>query len=214
MQFSHKPVTLFYPVDGAQIHAENVSFKWTDMDIESVKKYILLVNEYNHEKNNWVPLEGGGRYVASADSYFLVLKKAGSFRWKIVAKNHQEKEISKTDWYHFKLLKKQISLLYSCATENAIYKMLTQTSDIILYKGSPYHQKSYAFGIAKHVGPVSGWQSPTPKVNTLEKKQISSPVWTWPPPVNYTVIQCNTARTIICQKNQLASESRVTDVRL
>lgn len=103
--FSHKAVTLFYPEDGAEIDAKNVNFKWKDQDITNVKKYILSVDQYG--KNSWAPIAGGGRYVASTASYSLDLKKTGSFRWKIAAKNHDEKKISETNWYYFKLSKKQ-----------------------------------------------------------------------------------------------------------
>ena len=65
----------------------------------------------------------------------------------------------------------QISLLYSCATENAVYKKLAQVSDVILYRGSPYHQEQYAYGITKHVGPVTGWQPPLQRVeNELDQE--------------------------------------------
>jgi hypothetical protein len=53
-----------------------------------------------------------------------------------------------------------IALLYSCATDNAIYRMLEQTADVILYRGAPYHQDQFAYGIKIHVGPVTGWQPP------------------------------------------------------
>jgi hypothetical protein len=53
-----------------------------------------------------------------------------------------------------------VSLLYSCATENSLYRMLAEKSDAILYRGAPYHQASYAYGIPVHVGPVLGWQPP------------------------------------------------------
>ncbi|MGE8584708.1 MAG: hypothetical protein ACN6O9_18250, partial [Agrobacterium tumefaciens] len=53
-----------------------------------------------------------------------------------------------------------IALLYSCATDNSIYRQLADTCQVILYRGSPYHQDSYAYGISIHVGPVLGWQPP------------------------------------------------------
>lgn len=56
--------------------------------------------------------------------------------------------------------KLRITLLYSCATENRIYRELAQESDIILYRGSPYYQDQYAYGLSIHIGPVTGWQPP------------------------------------------------------
>lgn len=52
------------------------------------------------------------------------------------------------------------ALLYSCATGNEIYQKLAKTSQVILYRGAPYHQRSYAYDLNVHVGPVLGWQAP------------------------------------------------------
>jgi hypothetical protein len=52
------------------------------------------------------------------------------------------------------------ALLYSCATDNAIYRELAETATVILYRGAPYHQDQYAYGLSVHVGPVTGWQPP------------------------------------------------------
>jgi len=56
--------------------------------------------------------------------------------------------------------KQRVALLYSCATANAIYKQLACESDVILYRGAPYHQFQYAYGLDIHVGPVAGWRAP------------------------------------------------------
>jgi len=53
-----------------------------------------------------------------------------------------------------------VVLLYSCGTANEIYRMLAKTSAVILYRGAPYHQDQYAYGVDVHVGPVAGWQPP------------------------------------------------------
>jgi len=53
-----------------------------------------------------------------------------------------------------------VALLYSCGTENGIYKMLAKECLAILYCGAPYKQDSFAYGISVHVGPVLGWQPP------------------------------------------------------
>lgn len=52
------------------------------------------------------------------------------------------------------------ALLYSCATGNQTYRELAKTSKVILYRGAPYHQEQYAYGLDIHVGPVAGWQPP------------------------------------------------------
>ncbi len=54
----------------------------------------------------------------------------------------------------------RVALLFSCGTDNKLYKELEQDSDAILYLGAPYHQDQYAYGISMHVGPVTGWQPP------------------------------------------------------
>ena len=52
------------------------------------------------------------------------------------------------------------ALLFSCATDNVIYRKLAETCDAILYRGAPYRQDQYAYGLSIHVGPVAGWQPP------------------------------------------------------
>lgn len=53
-----------------------------------------------------------------------------------------------------------VALLYSCATDNALYRELATGCDAILYRGAPYQQAAFAYGIDIHVGPVAGWQPP------------------------------------------------------
>lgn len=53
-----------------------------------------------------------------------------------------------------------VALLYSCGTDNALYKELEKDCDVILYRGAPYLQEQFARGVKKHVGPVTGWQPP------------------------------------------------------
>lgn len=53
-----------------------------------------------------------------------------------------------------------VALLYSCGTDNRIYRELSETCETILYLGPPYHQEQFAYGISAHVGPVLGWQPP------------------------------------------------------
>lgn len=53
-----------------------------------------------------------------------------------------------------------VALLYSCATSNHLYRQLERQCVAILYRGAPYSQSSFAYGIDVHVGPVLGWQPP------------------------------------------------------
>ena len=54
----------------------------------------------------------------------------------------------------------RMARLYSCATDNKLYRELAQESDAILYLGAPYHQDAYAYGLSVHVGPVTAWRPP------------------------------------------------------
>jgi len=53
-----------------------------------------------------------------------------------------------------------VAFLYSCGTGNELYRELEKSADAILYRGAPYHQEQYAYGVSVHVGPVIGWQPP------------------------------------------------------
>lgn len=53
-----------------------------------------------------------------------------------------------------------VALLYSCGSDNSLYKELERDCDVILYRGAPYLQEQFARGVKVHVGPVAGWQPP------------------------------------------------------
>ncbi|MNR49147.1 hypothetical protein D3C85_1684820 [compost metagenome] len=53
-----------------------------------------------------------------------------------------------------------MALLYSCGSDNSLYKELEKDCDAILYRGAPYLQEQFARGVKVHVGPVAGWQPP------------------------------------------------------
>lgn len=54
-----------------------------------------------------------------------------------------------------------VALLYSCGSDNALYKELEKDCVAILYRGGPYLQEYFARDVKAHVGPVAGWQPPT-----------------------------------------------------
>ncbi|MEE4664294.1 hypothetical protein V2L09_10210 [Pseudomonas alliivorans] len=54
----------------------------------------------------------------------------------------------------------RVALLYSCGSDNVLYKELEKDCDVILYRGAPYLQDQFARGVTIHVGPVAGWQPP------------------------------------------------------
>ncbi|TFW38552.1 hypothetical protein E4195_06135 [Pseudomonas putida] len=53
-----------------------------------------------------------------------------------------------------------VGFLYSCGSDNSLYKELEKDCDFILYRGAPYLQEQFAHGVKKHVGPVTGWLPP------------------------------------------------------
>ncbi|PQA75945.1 hypothetical protein C5F53_17940 [Rhodoferax sp. TS-BS-61-7] len=53
-----------------------------------------------------------------------------------------------------------VALLYSCGTDNELYRELARSANVILYRGAPYNQDQFAYDIDVHVGPVTGWQPP------------------------------------------------------
>ncbi|EBY6848839.1 hypothetical protein D5952_22020 [Salmonella enterica subsp. enterica] len=60
----------------------------------------------------------------------------------------------------------KLALLYSCATENAVYKNLDKLVDLIVLNGSFYHLESYAYGITTEVIELKSIQSYIIKWNT------------------------------------------------
>ncbi|SFJ70287.1 hypothetical protein SAMN05216304_11235 [Bosea sp. OK403] len=66
------------------------------------------------------------------------------------------------------------ALLYSCATSNDIYRQLAETCSVILYRGAPYHEDQYAYGITAHVGSITGWQPPLAPDRTRRVPQTVS----------------------------------------
>jgi len=54
----------------------------------------------------------------------------------------------------------KVALLFSCGTENSLYRQLAEECEAVLYRGAPHKQDALAYGIQVHVGPVLGWQPP------------------------------------------------------
>lgn len=69
----------------------------------------------------------------------------------------------------------KIGLLYSCATENRIYKILDRTVDLIVLNGEFYNLDSYAYGIETEVVEKSNLQPYVIRWNSLNSdKKIST----------------------------------------
>ncbi|MEX0582215.1 MAG: hypothetical protein WD185_00980 [Sneathiella sp.] len=54
----------------------------------------------------------------------------------------------------------KIALLYSCASDNELYRELDKSCDYILYLGSYYQQESFARGVKTTVLPLNAWITP------------------------------------------------------
>lgn len=85
------------------------------------------------------------------------LRDAG---WSVEVSEPDENALYMTVVASHEKIRFGVALLYSCGTDNSIYRMLAEKCDAILYRGAPYRQESYAYGISVHVGPVLGWQPP------------------------------------------------------
>lgn len=85
------------------------------------------------------------------------LRDAG---WNVQVNEPDDKALYMTVCASYGDKRFSVALLYSCATDNGIYKMLAKECVAVLYCGPPYKQNSFAYGISVHVGPVLGWQPP------------------------------------------------------
>ncbi len=88
------------------------------------------------------------------------LRKAG---WKSDVQETDENALYITVTAYQNEQKIRLALLYSCATDNALYRKLAEKCDVILFRGAPHSQETHAHGVSVHVGPVLGWQPPRPQ---------------------------------------------------
>lgn len=101
--FIDKPVKLLKPVDEALLDKNDstVSFDWEDVDGGS--KYILAVEKYNSKDDKWTPFILGGRYVTSISSKSITVNDEGHFKWKVIARDINEKKVAESEWFFFKM---------------------------------------------------------------------------------------------------------------
>jgi hypothetical protein len=85
------------------------------------------------------------------------LRDAG---WSVVVSEPDEKGLYMTVEASHAEKRFGVALLFSCGTENSLYRLLAEKCEAILYRGAPHKQDAYAYGIQVHVGPVLGWQPP------------------------------------------------------
>ena len=133
----------------------NVQMKLKLTELDHFRKHGHLVPPL--PADNGVLLRKGLLSQQCMSDLVRPLRDAG---WNVEVNDPDDKALYMTvDASHGDMLF-SVALLYSCATENGIYKMLAKECVAVLYCGSPYKQDSFAYGISVHVGPVLGWQPP------------------------------------------------------
>jgi hypothetical protein len=85
------------------------------------------------------------------------LRDAG---WSVAVSEPDEKGLYMTVEASHGEKRFSVALLFSCGTENSLYRLLAEKCEAILYRGAPHKQDAYAYGIQVHVGPALGWQPP------------------------------------------------------
>jgi len=101
------PLKLLNPPDEAVIEAagKRVNFDW--VTINTAKKYILVIEKSNSKTNGKTQLGNGGRYVLYKSSGVLKLNDYGRFKWKVFARDKDEKQISESVWFYFNVEKEK-----------------------------------------------------------------------------------------------------------
>lgn len=103
--FSDKPVNLLEPPDEVQIDKNGTKIHFDWVDVEGTTKYILIIEKYNETNKRWFSLESGGRHVVSRSDNSLPINDEGYFKWKVFARNNNEKNIAESVWFYFKVKK-------------------------------------------------------------------------------------------------------------
>lgn len=134
------------------------------MNLRLLKSQLLLSDQQNKLLPfNVTPTDDGWLARASIlsktmnDEIILVLKNSG---WQCFDFSDPVKEGNYITVAAFKnKIVVKIALLFSCTTDNKIYKKLEEEGfDFILYDGASYKQDSYAYGITKSkVMPLNAW---------------------------------------------------------
>ena len=113
---------------------------------------------------------------SGVETRLKILEKAAKSGIIEIFKTHNwdcsiENQFPDGEYIVIKLVKadveRKIGLLYSCATENDIYKLLDKTVDLIVLNNGFYHLESYAYGIETDVIEKSGIQQYVIQWNSL-----------------------------------------------
>jgi len=156
-------VSLFFPEMN-----EDSKLLWQQAVLQGNAQMSLKVIEQQHYQQYGrlvpkMPTDDGvllRKAMLSEDCIKDLVRPLRDAGWNVEVEEPEEhalyvKVVAKADGKRFRA-----ALLFSCATDNGIYRKLAETSDAILYRGAPYHQQQYAYGINAHVGPVAGWLPP------------------------------------------------------
>ncbi|QIF44823.1 hypothetical protein [Aeromonas veronii] len=162
---STNSISLFFPEMN-----EDSKLLWQQTQLQAqMQMYIKMFEEKNYHKHGRLvpemPTDNGitlRKAILSEDCVKDLVRPLRDAGWSIDIGEPDDQALFIKVVAKSKNQSLKISLLYSCATDNKLYRELAEDSDVILYRGSPYHQAQYAYGISVYVGPVTGWQPPAP----------------------------------------------------
>jgi hypothetical protein len=128
---------------------------------------IQAETKYFHEHGRLIPplpMDDGSlmrKAMLSEDCINDLVRPLRDAGWQVSVSDPEETGLYMTIVARSRETSLKAALLFSCATDNATYKMLARSCTAILYRGPPYRQDQYAYGLGSvHVGPVAGWQPP------------------------------------------------------
>ncbi len=158
-------VSLFFPEMNKDAH-----LLWQEALFRAESQGILnrIAEKRYHEHGRLVPempTDDGGtlrKAILAEDCISDLVRPLRDAGWSVDVDEPEQSGLYMTLRASSGSTKFGLALLYSCATANETYKMLAKDAEAILYRGAPYHQEQYAYGLDIHVGPVTGWQPPTP----------------------------------------------------
>lgn len=154
----------------AQFQAE-AQMKLKIIEQDRYQKHGRLVSE--------MPTDNGAtprKALLSEDCMRDLVRPLRHAGWSIEVQEPDEKALYMTVVASHGEKRFSVALLFSCGTENSLYRMLAEKCDAILYRGAPYKQESFAYGIPVHVGPVLGWQPP--RASSQRRRSSSADVET------------------------------------
>ncbi|APW42923.1 hypothetical protein [Rhodoferax saidenbachensis] len=156
-------VSLFFPE-----MTQDSTLLWQQALFRGQMQMALNLNEQEHFQKHGrlvpeLPTDGGitlRSAVLSEDCIRDLVRPLREAGWSVEVGEPDERALYMTVVATSGTERLTVMLLYSCGTGNELYRELEKSANVILYRGAPYHQDQYAYGISVHVGPVTGWQPP------------------------------------------------------